>query len=73
MTRFIRNSLSTSASFIRIGIVAIAIVGYFAAAPQSASATTFTVNSTLDLPDLNPGDGICNAGVALCTLRAAIT
>lgn len=73
MTRLIRNSLCTSTSFFRMAIVVIAIVGYFAAAPQSASATTFTVNSTLDLPDLNPGDGICNAGVALCTLRAAIT
>ena len=73
MTRLIRKSLCTSTSFVRVGIVAIAIVGYFLVAPQSAAATTFTVNSTLDLPDVNPGDGICNAGVALCTLRAAIT
>jgi CSLREA domain-containing protein len=37
---------------------------------------TFVVNSTLDLPDINPGDGICNAnagsGAPICTLRAAI-
>ena len=72
MTRFIRNSLSTSTSFIRIGIVAIAIVGYFAAAPQSASATTFTVTSTVDAPDAIPGDGICDDGTGNCTLRAAI-
>jgi hypothetical protein len=73
MTRFVRHSLCTSTSLLRIGIIAIAIVGYFAAAPQAASATTFTVNTTLDLPDINPGDGICNTGVATCSLRAAVT
>ena len=73
MTRFVRHSLCTSTSLIRIGIIAIAIVGYFAAAPQAASATTFTVNTTLDLPDVSPGDGICNTGVATCSLRAAVT
>jgi len=73
MTRFIRNSFSTSTSLVRFGILAIALVGCFAAAPQAASATTFTVNTTVDLPDVNPGDGICNTGVATCSLRAAIT
>jgi hypothetical protein len=73
MTRLIRNSLYTSTSFVRVGIVAIAIVGYFIAAPQSASATTFTVNSTIDAPDAIPGDGICDDGLGNCTLRAAVT
>jgi CSLREA domain-containing protein len=41
------------------------------------AAMTFTVNSTLDTPDNNPGDGVCGAFVAtgaplVCTLRAAI-
>src|SRR5262245_24359270 len=36
------------------------------------TAATFTVNSTLDTPDANPGNGICNDGVGNCTLRAAI-
>jgi CSLREA domain-containing protein len=36
------------------------------------AATTFTVNSTGDLPDNNIGDGICNNGAGACTLRAAI-
>jgi CSLREA domain-containing protein len=72
MTRFIRNSLYTSTSFVRIGIVAIAIVGYIIAAPQSASATTFTVNSTADAADAIPGDGICDDGSGNCTLRAAV-
>jgi CSLREA domain-containing protein len=62
---------ATSASL--CGLLIIAFVGFFMALPQSAAAVaTFTVNSTLDLPDLNPGDGICNAGVAGCTLRAAV-
>jgi CSLREA domain-containing protein len=36
--------------------------------PQS----TFVVNSELDSPDLNPGDGICTDGAGHCTLRAAL-
>ncbi|MEO8436273.1 MAG: hypothetical protein ABI596_15330, partial [Pyrinomonadaceae bacterium] len=73
MKRLLPHSLRTSTSLFLTGIVATAVMGYFAVVPQSAATlTTFTVNSTLDLPDLNPGDGICNAGVALCTLRAAI-
>lgn len=38
------------------------------ASPVSA----FTVNNTLDLPDANPGDLICQASNGQCTLRAAI-
>lgn len=37
-----------------------------------AAAATFTVNSTADAPDVNPGDGICSDASGLCTLRAAI-
>src|SRR4051812_17113527 len=38
-----------------------------------ASAATFTVNSTLDEPDTNPGDSQCvSAPSGVCTLRAAI-
>ena len=39
----------------------------------------FTVNSTLDLPDGFPGDGLCDTGTptsgptGICTLRAALT
>lgn len=35
---------------------------------------TFTVNSTADIVDANPGDGICEtaAGNGICTLRAAV-
>lgn len=41
---------------------------------QPALAFNFTVNSTDDLVDNNPGDGICETspGNGICTLRAAI-
>ncbi len=38
----------------------------------SASAVTFTVNSTASAPDANPGDGVCDAGSGACTFRAAL-
>jgi CSLREA domain-containing protein len=39
-----------------------------------AQAATFTVNSSLDVADANPGNGICETapGNGTCTLRAAI-
>src|SRR5262245_44902326 len=37
-----------------------------------ATAATFTVNSTADLVDANPGNGICATGTGVCTLRAAL-
>jgi CSLREA domain-containing protein len=36
------------------------------------SGATFTVNSTGDSGDINPGDGVCNASAGGCTLRAAM-
>lgn len=44
---------------------------------QLVHAATFTANRSEDLPDANPGDGICQAlptlpGDGQCTLRAAI-
>ncbi len=36
------------------------------------TAPTFTVDSTLDAVDANPGDGMCATSGGLCTLRAAI-
>ena len=38
----------------------------------SGLGATFTVNSTNDAVDANPGDGVCASSVAECTLRAAI-
>ncbi|MEW5989035.1 MAG: choice-of-anchor Q domain-containing protein, partial [Chloroflexota bacterium] len=38
----------------------------------SAASATFTVNSTIDAVDANPGDGICATAAGECTLRAAV-
>ena len=37
-------------------------------------AAAFVVNSTIDAPDANPGDGVCETtpGNGVCTLRAAM-
>ena len=37
-----------------------------------AQAAVFTVDSTVDSVDSNPGDGICADGTGACTLRAAV-
>ena len=41
---------------------------------KASPAATFTVNSTVDAVDVNPGDGVCETGVGngTCTLRAAV-
>jgi cysteine-rich repeat protein len=41
---------------------------------ESAQATTFAVNSSVDAVDANPGDGICETltGNGLCSLRGAL-
>lgn len=44
----------------------------FTEVPVTVVEATFFVNTNVDLPDLNTGDGICSAGVKGCTLRAAI-
>ncbi|MEZ4755016.1 MAG: choice-of-anchor Q domain-containing protein [Bdellovibrionota bacterium] len=50
-------------------IVALAILLF----PLSNTfAATFTVNSTQDVSDATPGNGVCDIGGGLCTLRAAI-
>ena len=38
----------------------------------TSSEQNFTVNSTVDAVDINPGDGICADASGNCTLRAAI-
>src|ERR1051326_517059 len=38
----------------------------------SAQALTFTVNSTTDAVDANPGNGVCATAAGQCTLSAAI-
>jgi uncharacterized repeat protein (TIGR01451 family) len=41
-------------------------------APITSHAATFTVDSTADTVDINPGDGICADLSGLCPLRGAI-
>jgi CSLREA domain-containing protein len=41
-------------------------------APIPVRAAGFTVNSPIDAPDANPGDGICATAAGFCSLRAAI-
>ena len=52
-------------------LLAMSLAAVLAALPAQAAAT-FTVNSTNDTPDANPGDGACSTAAADCTLRAAI-
>ena len=40
--------------------------------PTAQAAGNFTVNSTGDDWDNVPGDGVCDTGTGVCTLRAAI-
>ena len=39
---------------------------------QGAEAAIFKVNSTDDIVDVAPGNGVCMTGTGVCTLRAAI-
>ena len=53
-----------------VGATASLLGAFSLAAP--AQAVTFTVNSTVDAVDVNPGDGVCATAEGTCTLRAAI-
>lgn len=50
------------------------VAAVFQLAATVAAAATFTVNSPADVPDANPGDGVCETapGNKVCTLRAAV-
>ncbi len=52
--------------------VAATVVAAWLALPGSAAALTFTVDTSADLVDSNPGDGVCDTGQGSCSLRAAI-
>ena len=53
-------------------IVHLAQVLLLSSGATLADAATFTVNSTADAVDANPGNGVCADGTGNCTLRAAI-
>src|SRR5439155_26666818 len=54
-----------------VAIAGVALAALLAS-DGTLSAASFTVNSTIDAVDANPGDGICDDGGGRCTLRAAI-
>lgn len=54
-------------------ILAGALAAMLLGTSGAAMAAIFTTTSSADMPDLVPGDGVCNAGPPFgCTLRAAI-
>ena len=53
-----------------LGASAFVVVGWPGAG--ASPGATFTIDSTADAVDANPGDGVCATGAGLCTLRAAI-
>jgi len=63
----------------RLLIVVCVLSGFLAwwglAASQATgqrASNTFTVDVENDIPDLNPGDGVCAAALSFCSLRAAV-
>lgn len=50
------------------GLVVVPVVG----SPQPNPALDLVVDSSLDAPDADPGDGVCDSPAETCTLRAAI-
>jgi hypothetical protein len=59
------------ASFLLLALLGTAVLR--SQAGVTMAGITFTVNTSTDLPDATPGDGLCEAtaGVGDCTLRAA--
>ncbi|MCL4262212.1 MAG: PKD domain-containing protein [Anaerolineae bacterium] len=56
------------------GLAALLHTARLQASPPPSGGVTFTVNSTIDATDVNPGDGVCETAVGNgeCTLRAAV-
>ena len=53
-------------------ILLFGLLGFVLIAGNAAQAATFTVNTTEDTVDANPGDGIAADAAGRCSLRAAI-
>ncbi len=51
--------------------IALCVIALLSTVPGTLQAATFTVNSTADVVDATPGDGVCATAGAVCTLRAA--
>ncbi len=50
----------------------ISVIVVLAVVPSGGPALAFDVDTTVDGPDDDPGDGICATAIGPCTLRAAI-
>lgn len=63
-----------SALFLALALVLVDALGTTPASSGVAGGTGFTVNSTEDAVDADPGDGVCETapGNRVCTLRAAV-
>ena len=56
-----------------LSLFTIGVLSFFVRGTSAAPASiTFTVNSTVDAVDDNPGNGLCHTAAGTCTLRAAI-
>jgi len=58
--------------FLKTSHVGFVVCCVFLAFTAPVDGATFTVNTTTDLGDSNPGDGVCSATGVFCTLRAGI-
>ncbi|MGK2930174.1 MAG: S-layer homology domain-containing protein [Acidimicrobiales bacterium] len=64
----VRLSRILAAVVMLVGAIAV----HVADPPLAGAAVSFTVTSTADAGDADPGDGECDAGGGDCTLRAAV-
>ena len=55
-----------------LGCAVLALCPALAAPPAVSAALSFTVTTTADSPDANPGDGICANAAGRCSPRAAV-
>ena len=58
--------------FVRCCVARLLVLVLAASGASRVSAATFTVDSTADEDDANPGDGLCATASGACTLRAAV-
>ena len=58
--------------FVLLRVTLSLVLALAASTATRVSATTFTVDSTADADDANPGDGLCATAIGDCTLRAAV-
>jgi CSLREA domain-containing protein len=67
-----RSSIAASAAALAVSLVLLSPVTSSPRTVRPHAPTTFVVNSTGDAPDASQGDGLCDSGGAVCTLRAAM-